>query len=311
MARIRSVKPGFWNDEKIGQEPETVMLTFIGLWTFSDDYAVVRANPLWLKNQIFPYKDKLRIDAFSGWLSRLVELEAVIPFTYRGESYYCIRTFRKHQKPDRPSKARNCPEVELMLIMKGLGYILNDEGEFIKHSMSTRRVIDEHSLLEEEEYREGEEEEDVEATHAHQKSGSLPNEPETPPPVAPPPSLPVGFFPDSSNLAMALPEMKIGIQIQRIRYTKKVDISEDQVKGMWEVFKSEHFTGKKNYKDTEDVYAHFGNWLKDQKFTNGQQSTTKGNPGNHGQSAGAIKLARSLADDCGYSSAGGIQNPKA
>jgi len=276
MARIRSVKPGFWNDEKIGQEPETVMLTFIGLWTFSDDYAVVRANPLWLKNQIFPYKDKLRIDAFSGWLNRLVELEAVIPFIYRGESYYCIRTFRKHQKPDRPSKARNCPEVELMLIMKGLGYELNEEGEFIKHSMSTRRVIDEHSLLEEEEYREGEEEEYVEATLAHQKSGPLPNEPETPPPVAPPPSLRVGFFPNKNDLAMELPEIRIGIAIQRIRLTKKIDIDPIQVEGLWDVFKQEYFTGNKHYKDAEDVYRHFGNWLEYQKFSNGtaRKSTT-------------------------------------
>jgi len=276
MARIRSVKPGFWNDEKIGQEPETVMLTFIGLWTFSDDYAVVRANPLWLKNQIFPYKDKLRIDAFSGWLIRLVELEAVIPFTYRGESYYCIRTFRKHQKPDRPSKARNCPEAELMLIMKGLGYALNEEGEFIKHSLSTRRVIDEHSLLEEEEYREGEQEEDVEAPLTHQKSGPLPNEPETPPPVAPPPSLPVGFFPNSKNLDMELPEIRVGIAIQRIRLTKKIDIDSMQVEGLWDIFKQEYFTGSKHYKDAEDVHRHFGNWLEYQKFTNGtvRKSTT-------------------------------------
>ena len=128
MPRIRSVKPDFWNDEKIGQEPEAIMLTFIGTWNFSDDYGVVKANPVWLKNQIFPYKDKLRIDTFSSWLVRLSELEAVIPFTYKGENFYYIRNFRKHQRVEKPSKARNCKEGELILILNKMGYFFNEEN---------------------------------------------------------------------------------------------------------------------------------------------------------------------------------------
>ena len=142
MPRIRSIKPDFWNDEKLGQEPEVIMLTFIGLWNFSDDYGVVKANHIWLKNQIYPYKDKLRIDAFSSWLQRLSELEAIIPFTYRGESFYYIRTFRKHQKVEKPSKARNCPEEVLIDILQQQGFVLNENQEFIK-SGSSRGVVGE------------------------------------------------------------------------------------------------------------------------------------------------------------------------
>lgn len=146
MPRIRTVKPDFWNDEKLGQEPEAIMLTFIGLWNFSDDYGVVKANPLWLKNQIFPYKDKLRIDVFSTWLQRLSELEAIILFTYKGESFYCIRTFRKHQKVEKPSKARNCPEDVLITELDKCGFIFNENQEFIK-SGSSRGVVGEGSPL--------------------------------------------------------------------------------------------------------------------------------------------------------------------
>lgn len=144
MPRNRTVKPEFWNDEKLGQEPESVMLTFIGLWNFSDDYGVVRANPTWLKNQIFPYKDNLRIGTFSLWLKRLAELEAIILFTYRGESFYCIRTFRKHQYIEKPTKARNCPEEELISILKAKGFVLNEDKEFVQ-SGSSRGVVGEDS----------------------------------------------------------------------------------------------------------------------------------------------------------------------
>lgn len=146
MPRIRSIKPEFWNDEKLGQEPESIMLTFIGLWNFSDDYGTVRAHQIWLKNQIYPYKDKLRIDVFSTWLDRLVELEAIILFTYKGESFYYIRTFRKHQKIDRPSKARNCVEEDLIKILGVKGYKIGSDGEFTRHSTSDQRVFDEYSL---------------------------------------------------------------------------------------------------------------------------------------------------------------------
>jgi hypothetical protein len=142
MPRIRTIKPDFWNDEKLGQEPESIMLTFIGMWNFSDDYGTVKANHLWLKNQIFPYKDKLRIDTFSTWLERLSELEAIIPFTHRGEGFYYIRTFRKHQRVEKPSKARNCPEDILITELNKCGYVLNESQEFVK-SGNSRGVVGE------------------------------------------------------------------------------------------------------------------------------------------------------------------------
>lgn len=148
MPRIRSIKPEFWNDQKLGQEPETVMLTYIGLWNFSDDYGTVKGNTVWLKNQIYPYKDKLRIDAFSAWLERLVELEVIIPFTHKGESFYYIRTFRKHQRVDKPSKARNCNEAELIKILNDKGFDIQEDGEFIRYSSNTRRVLQESSCKE-------------------------------------------------------------------------------------------------------------------------------------------------------------------
>lgn len=161
MPRIRSIKPEFWNDEKLGKESESVMLTFIGLWNFSDDYGVVRANPTWLKNQIYPYKDKLRIDAFTAWLDRLAALEMIVPFTFRGESFYYIRMFRKHQKVERPSKARCVQEPDLQKILTGKGYFFNQAGELLKDSVSNRGVFGEGSPTEEDKEEDKDKEEEV------------------------------------------------------------------------------------------------------------------------------------------------------
>lgn len=153
MPRIRSIKPDLWNDEKLGQESEAIMLTFIGTWNFADDYGVIKANAVWLKNQIYPYKEKLRIDVFTTWLKRLEELEVVIPVAFRGESFYYIRSFRKHQKIDRPSKARNIPEANLLALLKDKGLEFNSELDLIKCSTSIRRVFDEQSSTDKEEDR--------------------------------------------------------------------------------------------------------------------------------------------------------------
>lgn len=162
MGRIRSIKPSFWDDEKVGRESEGVQLTYIGTWNFADDFGVVKANAHWLKSQIFPYKEKLRIDAFSTWLKRLEELEVVVPVTYRGECFYYIRTFRKHQKVDHPSKARNIPEGDLMQLLIEKGFIFNEENELVKYSREPSRGPREDSPQEGDREREVEREEEKE-----------------------------------------------------------------------------------------------------------------------------------------------------
>lgn len=44
MARIRTIKPEFWEDEDIGKLPIPCRLFFIGCWNFADDYGVIKAK---------------------------------------------------------------------------------------------------------------------------------------------------------------------------------------------------------------------------------------------------------------------------
>lgn len=130
MARIRTIKPDFWVDEKIGKLKIQERLLFIGLWNISDDQGCFKCSPAYIKGQLFPYDDDLRIDTLKTWIESLINARLIVPFSFNEEGYYFIRTFDDHQKIDRPSK----PKFPNSLIdsLKG----------------NTRRILDEGSLLE-------------------------------------------------------------------------------------------------------------------------------------------------------------------
>ena len=69
MARIRTIKPEFWEDEKLAKLPVHARLLFIGTWNFADDNGALLANPVLMKSHIFPYEGKLMIQAHSQNLS--------------------------------------------------------------------------------------------------------------------------------------------------------------------------------------------------------------------------------------------------
>lgn len=107
MPRSRTIRPEFWSDEKLASVSREARLTYAGLWGTSDDYGVTKGNPAWLKSQIFPYDEDLKIAKFTEWLKELESLRRIIPFSEDCEKYYYIPKFKEHQKVDKPSKTRN------------------------------------------------------------------------------------------------------------------------------------------------------------------------------------------------------------
>lgn len=100
------IKPEFWDDSKLAQISRDARLTYLGLWTNSDDYGVVKGDPDWLRSQIFPYGD-VKPEQFLKWLSEIEHGEFVVKFTARKEDFYFIPKFLVHQKINRPSTQRN------------------------------------------------------------------------------------------------------------------------------------------------------------------------------------------------------------
>ena len=134
MARIRTIKPEFWEDEKLAKLPVYARLLFIGTWNFADDNGVLLANPVLMKSHIFPYED-IGISTISEWIDLLVENGMLIRTTYNGKDYLVIRKFLIHQKINRKSIRINIP---LPVVLKVIDEYNKTHGVLTESSLQER-----------------------------------------------------------------------------------------------------------------------------------------------------------------------------
>lgn len=107
MARIRTIKPEFWDDEKVGTLSFMERLLFIGMWTFADDEGIIKANASYLKSHIFPYDESLKTEAIEKSLQRFESLNMVYRYSINSQAYAWIVKFRVYQRIDKPQKSTN------------------------------------------------------------------------------------------------------------------------------------------------------------------------------------------------------------
>ena len=136
MARIRTIKPKFWDDSKIGKLTRDVRLLYIGLWTFSDDIGVVIGDAIWLKSKIFPY-DQIQIQQFDKWITELVTNGFICLLSYKGERFIYLPNFTRHQVINRPN-------VDDLNIPKEL--IESNKDKITEQSLINHGIITELSL---------------------------------------------------------------------------------------------------------------------------------------------------------------------
>lgn len=108
MARIRTIKPEFWTDEKIVLLPFEARLLFIALWNFADDEGYLVYSPERLKMQIFPNDFDLQMDALIDLLNAAGLVDYYIDPDKNFLLYICH--WERHQKIDRPTKTKLSPE---------------------------------------------------------------------------------------------------------------------------------------------------------------------------------------------------------
>lgn len=102
MARIRTIKPKFFDDVKIGRLSRDARIVYIGLWVFSDDIGVVIGDTVWLKSKIFPY-DQIQVQQFEKWMNELVINGFICLLSYNGERFIYLPTFTRHQVINKPN----------------------------------------------------------------------------------------------------------------------------------------------------------------------------------------------------------------
>lgn len=105
MARIRTIKPDIWTDEKFVELSTSARLLFIGLWNFADDEGRMPYSPKQIKLRILPADT---VDA-AALLAEMEALGLIIVYVADGEKLLQIKGFTKHQKVDRPNPSRLPP----------------------------------------------------------------------------------------------------------------------------------------------------------------------------------------------------------
>lgn len=103
MARIRTIKPEFFTDEKLVEVSFAARLLFQGLWVFGDDEGRTPYSPRRIKMQIFP-GDDVDIDKLLGELLRIGVVHRYAASD--GAEYLEVKNFSKHQRINKPTPSR-------------------------------------------------------------------------------------------------------------------------------------------------------------------------------------------------------------
>jgi len=115
MARIRTIKPEFWTDEKVIECSLNARLLFIGIWNFADDYGNIQNSPKQIKLKILP-SDSIDIIPL---IKELATHGLLTEYSVDSQTYLHISGFDKHQVVNRPSHPQ-CPKYEVSLNTHGV-----------------------------------------------------------------------------------------------------------------------------------------------------------------------------------------------
>lgn len=89
----------------MGRVSREARLTFIMLWTISDDAGRLRGNSRMLASLLFPYDDDAK-DLMPGWLDELEGEGCIKRYQVGKDSYVQIENWLEHQKIDKPSASK-------------------------------------------------------------------------------------------------------------------------------------------------------------------------------------------------------------
>jgi len=112
MARIRTIKPEIWTDEKLGTCSILARLNFKGLISLADDEGRGRGSVRGLLSGLHGFTRDVTEEAMDNALGELEAAGMVVFYTIGGQRYYFVKNFAKHQKIDRPSPSKLPPPPE-------------------------------------------------------------------------------------------------------------------------------------------------------------------------------------------------------
>lgn len=136
MARLRTIKPGFFTNDSLGECQPLARLLFAGLWCHADRAGRLEDRPKRLKVEVLPY-DECDIEALLG---ELVAHGFIHRYEAMGRRYIAIPTWAKHQNPHIKEGASTIPAPSVP--GQNDARLSSIEGE---HHASTVQAPDKHS----------------------------------------------------------------------------------------------------------------------------------------------------------------------
>lgn len=113
MARIRTIKPEFPEDETLGSVSRDARLTYVLLWTRCDDHGRFRAATPLLRGQLYPYDEDVMNADLASWLNELADAGRIRIYDVDGQRYGEVINWGKHQRIDNAGKSSLPPPPEL------------------------------------------------------------------------------------------------------------------------------------------------------------------------------------------------------
>ena len=106
MARKRMVDPNIWQSEDFGKLSNLAKIVFIGLFSLADDEGRGRANPMYLKSNLFPYNEGMRSADIEKALLEISSNMSVIFYSCDGSNYYSLLSWNAFQKIEKPTNSK-------------------------------------------------------------------------------------------------------------------------------------------------------------------------------------------------------------
>ena len=102
MARIRTIKPSLWGDEKFARLSRDARLLYIGLVSMADDDGRFLASPSAVIGYVYPNDDNVTAGKVKRWMGELTANGLVTAYEVDGIRYGAHMNYRKHQRISHP-----------------------------------------------------------------------------------------------------------------------------------------------------------------------------------------------------------------
>jgi len=109
--RARNIKPGFWENDELGELPYEGRLLFIGLWCMADREGRLEDRPRKIKGSLFRYDGEVAVDSL---LNDLQSMGFILRYEVDGQRFIEVVNFKKHQSPHHTERKTTIPAPAIL-----------------------------------------------------------------------------------------------------------------------------------------------------------------------------------------------------